>query len=192
MSKTAENLAKAFLGESQARNRYSMFASVARKEGYEQIAEIFQLTADQEKEHAKQLYIYLNGMRVKGDFVELKVPAEVPVVYATTAENLRAAIAGENYEHTSMYPEFADVADAEGFTDIARRMRAISKAEEHHEERYLKLLQAVESGSVFKKGEPIWWVCRECGYMHFGIEAPAVCPSCDHPRSFYQRKCEEY
>jgi rubrerythrin len=192
MSKTAENLAKAFIGESQARNRYSMFASVARKEGYEQIAEIFQLTADQEKEHAKQLYIYLNGMRSKGDFVELKVEAEVPVVYATTAENLRAAIAGENYEHTSMYPEFAATAENEGFKDIAVRMRAISKAEEHHEERYIKLLKVVESGSVFKKGEAIWWVCRECGYMHYGVEAPAKCPSCDHARSFYQRKCEEY
>lgn len=192
MNKTAENLAKAFLGESQARNRYSMFASVARKEGYEQIAEIFQVTADQEKEHAKQLYVYLSGMKAKGDFVELKVEAEVPVVYATTAENLRAAIAGENYEHTSMYPEFAATAEAEGFKDIAVRMRAISKAEEHHEERYIKLLKAVESGTVFKKGEPIWWVCRECGYMHFGIEAPAKCPSCDHPRAFYQRKCEEF
>lgn len=192
MSRTAENLAKAFLGESQARNRYSFFASVARSEGYEQIAEVFQLTADQEKEHAKQLYVYLSGMKAKGLFVELKVEAEVPVVYGTTAENLRAAIAGENYEHTSMYPEFADVAEAEGFKDIAIRMRAISRAEEHHEERYTKLLKQVEDGTVFKKGEAIWWVCRECGYMHFGTEAPAKCPSCDHPRSFYQRKCEEY
>jgi len=192
MSRTAENIAKAFLGESQARNRYSMFASIARKEGYEQIAEVFQLTADQEKEHAKQLYVYLNGMRAKGDFVELKVEAEVPVVYATTAENLRAAIAGENYEHTSMYPEFAATADEEGFKDIAARMRAISKAEEHHEERYIKLLKQVEAGTVFKKGEAIWWVCRECGYMHYGTEAPEKCPSCDHSRSFYQRKCEEY
>lgn len=192
MSKTAENLAKAFLGESQARNRYSMFASVARKEGYEQIAEIFQLTADQEKEHAKQLYVYLNGMRARGDFVDLKVEAEVPVVYGSTAENLRAAIAGENYEHTSMYPEFAAVADEEGFSDIAFRMRAISKAEEHHEERYIKLLKQVEAGTVFKKGEPIWWTCRECGYIHYGTEAPAKCPSCDHPQSFYERKYEEY
>jgi rubrerythrin len=192
VSRTAENLAKAFLGESQARNRYSFFASVARKESFEQIAEVFQLTADQEKEHAKQLYTYLSGMKAKGDFVELKVEAEVPVVYGNTAENLRAAIAGENYEHTSMYPEFANIAEAEGFRDIAVRMRAISKAEEHHEERYIKLLKQVEDGTVFKKKEAIWWVCRECGYMHFGTEPPAKCPSCDHLRSFYQRKCEEY
>ncbi len=192
MSKTLENLAKAFIGESQARNRYSMFASVARKEGYEQIGEIFQLTADQEKEHASHLYKYLAKLKGQGMFEKIMVEAEVPVAYGKTSENLRAAIAGENYEHTIMYPEFADTADAEGYSDIATRMRAIAKAEEHHEQRYTKLLKVVESGTIFKKDQPVWWVCRECGYMHYGIEPPELCPSCDHARSFYQRMCEEY
>lgn len=192
MSKTAKNLAKAFVGESQARNRYSMFASIARKEGYEQIAEVFQLTADQEKQHAKHLYVHLDGIRPKDEVAAIMIEAEVPVAYGTTVENLKAAIAGENYEHTVMYPEFAATADAEGFYDIARKIRAISVAEEHHEERYAKLLAAVESGSFYKRGEAMWWVCRECGYMHYGQEPPEVCPSCEHPQAFYQRKAEEY
>jgi rubrerythrin len=192
MSKTIENLAKAFIGESQARNRYSMFASVARKEGFEQIGEIFQLTADQEKEHASQLYKYLAKLKAQGEFEKILVEAEMPVAYGKTSENLRAAIAGENYEHTTMYPEFADTADAEGYGDIATRMRAIARAEEHHEQRYAKLLKVVESGTAFKRDQPIWWVCRECGYMHYGIEPPELCPSCDHPRAFYERQSEDY
>ena len=192
MSRTAQNLAKAFIGESQARNRYSMFASIARKEGYEQIAEVFQQTAEQERQHAKHLYTYINGMISRGEGAKVMVEAEVPVVYGTTVENLKAAIVGENYEHTTMYPEFADTADAEGFHDIARKIRAISVAEEHHEERYNKLLREVERGTFFKRGEPMWWVCRECGYMHYGVEPPETCPSCDHPQAFYQRKSEEY
>jgi rubrerythrin len=192
MKRTVENLTKAFIGESQARNRYSMFASVARKEGYEQIGEVFQLTADQEREHASQLYKYLASMKAKEKFEKVVVEAEAPVTYGNTVENLRSAIAGENYEHTTMYPEFADIADAEGYPDIARRMRAISKAEEHHEQRYMKLLKQLEAGTYFKKDQPVWWVCRECGYMHFGAEPPSVCPSCDHARSFYQKMNEDY
>jgi rubrerythrin len=192
MSKTVENVAKAFIGESQARNRYSMFASVARKEGYEQIGEVFQLTADQEREHASKLYKWLAQHKKKAGFDSIMVEAEMPVVFGTTVENLRAAIAGENYEHTTMYPEFATIADSEGFQDIAKRMRAISKAEEHHEQRYAKLLRALESGTFFKKEKAVWWVCRECGYMHYGVEPPEECPSCDHPRSFYQKMCEDY
>ncbi|MBI0583280.1 MAG: rubrerythrin family protein [Methanomassiliicoccus sp.] len=192
MSRTAQNLAKAFIGESQASTRYTMYSAVARDEGYEQIAEIFQQTADQEKEHAKHLYTYIAGLKAKGDFETLEVEAEVPVTYGSTAENLRAAIAGENFEHTTMYPEYAAVADSEGYRDIAVRMRNIAKAEMHHEERYMKLLDVVESGSFFKKEEKTWWVCRQCGFMHYGTEPPARCPACDRPRALYQRKCEEY
>lgn len=186
MDRTVENLVKAFVGESQARNRYSMYASVARKEGYEQIAAMFQLTADQEREHASQLFKALQSLRSKNNFETVVVEAEAPTVYGTTVENLRAAIAGENWEHTSMYPEFAKVADQEGHALIAARMRAISKAEEHHEQRYAKMLKAVESGTFFKKDAAVWWSCRECGYMHFGQEPPKVCPSCDHAQSYYE------
>lgn len=194
MQKTLENLTKAFIGESQARNRYTFYAKVARKEGYEQIGAIFQDTADQEKEHAKRLFEHIQELKKKigGDLEEIKVEAAAPTVYGTTAENLKAAIAGENWEHTSMYPEYAETAQEEGLSEIAQRLRSISKAEEHHEERYLKLLKAVEGGTVFKKDKEIWWVCRECGYQHFGTEAPKKCPSCDHEQAFYQVKCEEY
>lgn len=194
MRRTIENLAKAFVGESQARNRYTFYAKVAKKEGFEQIAEIFLLTAENEREHASQLYKLLNELKAKSPekFGEVQVEASVPVVLGNTAENLRAAIAGENYEYTKMYPEFARVAEEEGLPQIASKLRAIAKAEEHHEERFKKLLKEVEAGTVFKKPQPVWWVCRECGYVHFGTEPPEVCPSCGHPRSYYQLKCEEY
>ncbi len=123
---------------------------------------------------------------------EFKVEAAAPTTYGNTAGNLKAAIAGENYEHTQMYPEFAKIAEEEGLQDIANRLRAIAIAEKHHEERFQKLLEEVEAGTVFKKEKEVWWVCRECGYVHFGTEAPEKCPSCDHPRSFYEIKCEEY
>lgn len=123
---------------------------------------------------------------------EATVEAEASFVFGTTVENLKAAIAGENYEHTKMYPEFAKVAEEEGYSGVACRLRAISKAEEHHEERYGKLLKALENKTLFRKAEEVWWVCRECGYQHFGKEAPEICPSCDHPRGFYEMKCEEY
>jgi len=194
VKKTIENLAKAFIGESQARNRYTFYSKVAKKEGYEQIAEIFLITAENEREHASWLFKLINELKQKSgeDFSEIKVETVAPTVFGTTAENLKAAIAGENYEYTKMYPEFADIAEKEGFPEIAKRLRVIAKAEEHHEERYKKIVKEVEAGTVFKKEREVWWVCRECGYVHFGKEPPEECPSCGHPRSFYQLKSEEY
>lgn len=195
MEKTLENLAKAFIGESQARNRYTFYAKIAQKEGYEQIAEIFLITADNEKTHAKRLFEHIQEIRriMGGHFREVGVEqTSAPMVYGTVEENLRAAIEGENYEHTEMYPEFAKVAEEENLENIAKRLRAIAKAEEHHEERFRKLLKEVEAGTVFQKDKGVWWVCRECGYVHFGNEPPEKCPSCDHEKSFYQIKCEEY
>ncbi len=191
MKKTVENLTKAFIGESQARNRYSFYAKNAQKEGYEKIAEVFNTTAEQEKQHAKWLLRMING--IKGDSVEgTSVEADAVFVFGTTKENLKSAISGENYEYTSMYPEFADVAQEEGYPEIAARLRSIAKAEEHHEERYKKILKELEEGTFFKKEEKVWWVCRECGYQFFGTESPEICPSCDHPRAYYELKCEEY
>jgi len=171
----------------------SFYSKIAKKEGFEQIAEIFLITAENEKEHAKRLFEHINELK-KGDknLDEIKVEAVAPTILGSTAENLKAAIAGENYEYTKMYPEFADVAEKEGFPEIAKRLRSIAVAEKHHEERYKKLLKEVEAGTVFKKEKEVWWVCRECGYVHFGKEPPEKCPSCDHSRSFYQIKCEEY
>ena len=193
MKKTIQNLTKAFLGECQVRNRYTFFASTARNEGFEQIAAIFLETADQEKTHAKELYKLMNILKekdkIKGD---LKIEIDVPIIYSNTKENIKSAIMGENQEYTSMYPEFADIAEKEGFLDIAKKLRAIAKAEQHHEERYKKLLANLEDGTTFKRKEETIWVCRECGYMHIGKEAPEKCPSCDHPQAFYQVKCEEY
>ena len=194
MENTIKNLAKAFIGESMARNRYTFFASAARKEGYEQISEIFLITADNEREHASKLYKTINELKSKsGKFPgDISVPAGVPIVYGTTAQNLKAAIEGETHEFTEMYPEFAATADKEGLPDIAKRLRAIAIAEKHHAERYAKILAQVEKGTFFKKEKEVWWVCRECGYMHFGKEPPEKCPSCDHEKAFYQLKCEEY
>ncbi|MCW1304592.1 MAG: ferritin-like domain-containing protein [Candidatus Parvarchaeota archaeon] len=194
MKKTIENLAKAFIGESQARNRYTMYSKIAKKEGFEQIAEIFLITADNEREHASWLFKLINELKGKSSkkIDEIKVEASVPTTLGKTADNLAAAIAGENYEHTKMYPEFAKVAEKEGFPEIARRLRAIAIAEKHHEERFKKILDNVKAETVFKKEKEVWWVCRECGYVHFGKEPPEKCPSCDHEKSFYQLKCEEY
>ena len=193
MEQTIQNLTKAFIGESQARNRYGFYAKIAKKEGYEQIAGIFLETAEQEKEHAKRLFEHIQELKKElGNNEEIKVEASAPTVYGTTQENLQAAIDGENYEHTEMYPEFAKIAEEENLPKIATRLKSIAKAEEHHEERYKKLLEQVKAGTVFKKEEEIEWVCRECGYTHKGKQAPEKCPSCDHAQSFYQRKCEEY
>nr|NIT04263.1 rubrerythrin family protein [Candidatus Saccharibacteria bacterium] len=184
MKKTIENLTKAFIGESQARNRYTFYAKVAKKEGFEQIAEIFLITAENEKEHAKRLFEHINELKERGGqkLEEIVVEAAAPTSYGDTAQNLEAAAAGENYEYTKMYPGFAKVAEDEGLSEIATRLRAIAKAEEHHEERYKKLLKKVKAGTVFKKDKKVWWVCRECGYVHFGTEPPEKCPSCDHER----------
>jgi rubrerythrin len=191
---TMENLAKAFAGESQARNRYTMYAKAARVDGFEQIAEIFLLTAENEREHAKWFFNMLNDLKARngGKPDELTVEALVPTIIGKTAVNLKAAIAGENFEHTKLYPEFAATAEKEGYPAIAARIRAIMVAEQHHEERYRKLLKEVEAGTVFKKPKEVWWMCRECGYPHFGMEPPDKCPSCDHEETFYQIKCEEY
>jgi rubrerythrin len=192
MKKTLENLSKAFTGESQARNRYTYYAKVAKKEGYEQVAGIFMETAEQEKIHAKRLFEHIQELKkeIGGDLDEIKIETGVPTVYEDTAKNLKAAIAGENYEYTQMYPEFAKVAEEEGLTKIAARLKAIAKAEEHHEERYKKLLAQIEAGTVFKKSKETVWVCRECGYVYIGEVPPEKCPSCDHPQAYYQVKCE--
>jgi len=190
---TIKNLAKAFIGESQARNRYTIYASKAREEGFEQIANIFLETADQERMHAKWLFKMIQEL--KGDskeFDTIEVEASAHTVFGNTIDNLKAAIGGENYEHTSMYPEFADVAEKEGYPEIARRLRAIAVAEKHHEERYKKLLKEVEQGTVFEKEESTEWVCTKCGYVHKGKKPPEKCPSCDHPEKYFIRKCEDY
>lgn len=194
MNQTIQNISKAFIGESQARNRYSYYAKVAQKEGYEQIGDIFLATAENERIHAKRLFEHLTEMMKdeKKKIDAVKVEAEAPVAYGTTIDNLKAAITGENHEHSVMYPEFAKIAEKEGFPKLAARMRSIAVAEQHHEERYKKLLKELEVGTVFKKQKETWWVCRECGYMHFGKAPPAKCPACDHPPAFYQVKCEEY
>ena len=194
MEETLKNLVKAFIGESQARNRYRMYAKVAKEEGYIQISEIFLKTAENEWEHASTLFMLINELKKKlgGGFEEVKVEVAAPTTLGDTAENLRAAIAGEHYENTEMYPSFAEAAEREGLTDIAKRLRAIAVAERHHEERFRKLLEEVEAGTVFKKDREVWWVCMECGYVHYGREPPEQCPSCGHSKSYFMVKCEEY
>jgi rubrerythrin len=186
---TLENLVKAFIGESQARNRYTFYAAIAKKEGFQQISAIFLETADQEREHAKWLFRLIQ--KLKSEDV-LKVEAEAPLVLGDTVANLKAAIAGEHYETETMYPEFAALAEEEGLPEIATRLRAIAVAEKHHEERYKKLLAQVEGKTVFKKSAPVRWVCRKCGYLHEGEVAPEKCPACGHPQSYYERQCEDY
>jgi len=185
-TKTEKNLLTAFAGESQARNRYTYFASQARKEGYEQIAAIFLETADNEKEHAKRLFKFLEGgeVEIKATFPAGKI--------GNTKENLKAAAEGENYEHTQMYPEFAKIADEEGFPEIAAVFRAIAVAEEYHEERFRALLENLENNKVFKREKPVKWRCRNCGYVHEGTEAPEKCPACAHPRAYFELLCENY
>ncbi|MEA2065324.1 MAG: rubrerythrin family protein [Patescibacteria group bacterium] len=187
MTKTIQNLVKAFVGESQARNRYSFYSKIAKKEGFEQIASIFAEIAEQEKTHAKRLFEHIQELKQNDkNLSAIKTEAETPITYGNTAENLKAAIAGENYEHTEMYPEFAKIAEEEGLTKIANRLRSIAVAEKQHKKKYEKLLVAVESSEVFKKNKEVVWICRECGYTHTGNEAPKKCPSCDHPQAYYQ------
>lgn len=181
-SRTEKNLMTSFAGESQARNRYTYFASAAKKEGFEQIAAIFTETAEQEKEHAKRMFKYLEGGCVE-------ITASFPAgVIGSTADNLRAAAAGENEEWTKDYPMFAKIADEEGFPEIAAMYRNISVAERGHEERYLALLKNVENGKVFAKEEKTTWQCRNCGYIHEGTEAPEACPACLHPQAYFEVK----
>jgi len=185
-TRTEKNLLKAFAGESQARNRYSYFAGVARKEGYRQIEALFLETADNEKEHAKRFFKFLEG----GD---LEITAAYPAgKIGTTVENLRAAAAGENEEWTKLYPEFADIANQEGFSDVAAAFTMIARVEKEHEDRYLKLARNIEEGSVFKKEGVTRWKCRNCGYVHEGPEAPDMCPACQHPQEHFEVKETNY
>ncbi|AEG18329.1 Rubrerythrin [Methanobacterium paludis] len=194
MKKTLENLSKAFIGESQARNRYSFYSKIAKKEGYEQIAEIFLVTAENERQHAKWIFKLIQELREESseDLDAVTVEAEAPLIMGDTVENLKAAIAGEHYENSQMYPEFADAADEEGYDIIAVRLRAIGRAEEHHEERYTKLLGEVEAGTVFKKEQEVKWLCRKCGYVHTGNEPIPKCPACGHSSKYFEILCETY
>lgn len=194
MEKTLENLTKAFIGESQARNRYTFYAKQAKKDGYPQISEIFLETADNEREHAKWLFRLIQQLKEKmdQDLDEIHVEAEAPLTLADTVENIKAAIAGEHYESSEMYPEFAMVAKEEGLTDIAQRLLAIGKAEVHHEERYTQVLEQLEAGTLFKKDENVTWTCVKCGYSTTGKQPPEKCPACDHPTKYFFIRCEEY
>ncbi len=185
-TKTEVNILTAFAGESQARNRYTYFASKAKKEGYVQIASIFEETANQEKEHAKRLFKLLEGG-------EVKITAEFPAgVIGSTLENLRESASGENYEHTTMYPGFAKTAREEGFNEIAEILDAIAVAEKQHEKRYNDLAANIEAGRVFKRDGKVIWRCRNCGYFHESTEAPDVCPACDHPMAHFEILGENY
>ncbi len=172
-SKTEKNLWEAFAGESQARNKYTYFAAQAKKDGYQQIAGIFEQTAHDEKEHAKRAYKFLDE-------------------FGDTEKNLETAAAGENYEWTSMYPEFEKVAEEEGFEEIAEFFGEVAEVEEEHEKRYLALLERVKDGTVFQRDEVVRWHCRNCGYVHTGKEAPELCPACVHPQAFYEIYCENF
>jgi rubrerythrin len=185
-TQTEKNLLAAFAGESQARNRYTYFAGQARKDGYVQIADIFEETANQEREHAKRFFSFLEGGMVE---IQASYPAGV---IGTTLENLKAAAAGENEEHTSLYPGFAKVAREEGFEAVAVLFEKISVAEKQHEKRYLDLAANVEKDQVFKRDEPVVWRCRNCGYLHEGKEAPAQCPACAHPKAHFELLGENY
>ena len=174
-TKTEKNLMEAFAGESMARNKYTFFASVARKEGYEQLAAIFEETAGNEKEHAKLWFKYLNGGEI-----------------SDTMTNLEAAAAGENYEWTNMYDRMAREAEEEGFPEIAFKMRGVAAIEKHHEERYRRLLENIREGIVFSRDGDRMWLCRNCGHIHFGKKAPEICPVCNHPQSFFEINPENY
>lgn len=191
-TKTSENLLKAFAGESQARNRYTFYASVADKEGYKQIKNIFIETADNEKEHAKRFYkLLLEGLQ--GELpAAIEINAAFPVAQGTTLDNLTAAANGENEEWSDLYPEFAQVAAGEGFPEIASVFKMIASVEKHHEERYKKLAENIANGTVFKKEEKVLWKCGNCGYVHEGAEAPDKCPACAHPQAYFELLVEAY
>ncbi len=187
-TQTEKNLLKSFAGESQARMRYTYFASVARNEGFRQIEAIFLETAENEKEHAKIFFNYLN---------EINAPLEITASYpagkiSTTKENLFAAAEGEKEEWGTLYPEFEEVAKSEGFDEIAASFKEIAEVEEQHEKRYRKLLKNIKEGKVFKKDSPVKWKCRNCGYVHEGNEAPMLCPACKHKQEYYELLCENY
>ena len=185
-TKTEKNLLASFAGESQARNRYTYFASAAKKAGYEQIAAIFLETADNEKEHAKRFFKYLEGG-------ELEIQASYPAgIIGSTAENLEASAGGEHLEWTKLYKEAEETARKEGFEEIATQFKEIAEVEEEHEKRYRKLLKNIKDSKVFKKDKAVKWHCRNCGYVHEGNEAPEKCPACLHPQSYYEVLCENF
>jgi rubrerythrin len=185
-TQTEKNLLTAFAGESQARNRYTYFAGQAKKDGYVQIADIFEETANQEKEHAKRFFKFLEGG-------ELQIVGAFPAgVIGTTVENLKAAAAGEHYEHTEMYPGFAKVARQEGFEAVAMVFEFISVAEKQHEKRYRDLAANIDAGQVFKRAQKVVWRCRNCGYLHEGTEAPGSCPACAHPQAHFEMLGENW
>jgi rubrerythrin len=185
-TQTEKNILTAFAGESQARNRYTYFASQAKKEGYIQISAIFEETANHEKEHAKRLFKFLEGG-------EVHLAAAFPAGrIGATLENLRAAAEGENHEHSQMYPDFAQMARQEGFASIADTLESIAVAEAYHEARYRRLIANLETHAVFKKDGPVHWRCRNCGYIHEGNEAPDICPACEHPQAHYELKDDNY
>ena len=185
-TRTEKNLLASFAGESQARTRYTYFASAARKEGYMQMEAIFMETAENEKEHAKRFFKLLEGG-------EVEITASYPAgVIGTTAENLAAAAAGEHEEWETLYPDAAKIADKEGFPEIAEQFRSIAEVEKEHEKRYRKLLDNIENGKVFKKSSSVVWKCRNCGYLHKSDEAPKECPACKHPTAYCEIQCENY
>jgi len=185
-TETEKNILKAFAGESQARNRYTYFASKAKKEGFVQISRIFEETANQEKEHAKRLFKFLKGG-------EVEITASFPAgIIGSTAENLQASAMGENYEHTQMYPAFARVARDEGFAEIADAFEAIAVAEKQHENRFRKLYDNMSVNNVFEKNGEVTWRCLNCGYIHSGTSAPETCPACAHPQAYFELFVENY
>jgi len=188
-SKTMQNLMNSFAGESQARNRYTFFASIAKKAGYEQIAAIFQDTADNEKEHAKLFYKHL--VRYLGE-AEITVNASYPVILGDTAANLKSSIAGENEEWTKLYPDGAKTADEEGFPEIAETFRQVAMAEQEHEKRYAALKNNIDAGTVFKKAGAVKWRCRNCGRVVESAAAPDKCPTCDHPQAYFELMAQNY
>ena len=196
MKETARKLFTAFVGESQARNRYTLFSKVAKKEGYALVAQIFLETADQEREHGGWFYKMLQGLKKEESFDEMKVlpEADFPTTHGTTTENLKSAVAGENMEWKTLYPDIAETAEKEGYPDIAARVRAIMVAEKHHSERYGKLLKLVGDDAFFKRGTKIVWICMECGFEVEMDELPQTweCPSCGHNRAYFRKKCEDF
>jgi len=186
-SKTEKNLLKAFAGESQAKNRYTFFAKAAKKEGFEQISALFMETALNEEQHAKSFFKFLES----GEAVEITAMYPAGKI-SSTVDNLKAAAAGENEEWTDLYPAFAKIAEEEGFKDVARTFRNISKVEKEHEERYLKLAKNIETDEVFTKQEPTRWKCRKCGHVHEGTTAPNECPTCQHPQGYFEKKEVNY
>lgn len=184
MNKTLENLTKAYIGECQARNRYDFYSKIAKKEGFEQISEIFSLTAEQEKVHAKRLYEHIQELKENEENIVVEVPAVT--IYGDTKKNLESAIEGESHEFEEMYPEFAKTAAKEGFPLISNRLNSIAIAEKNHKERFEFFLENINKNEVFQKSGKVWWVCRECGFIHYGEKAPEKCPSCDHPQAYYQ------